>query len=193
MGRSLVAKNNNYNESGGSFARIEELHESESWHFLDYVPFHAVGDDILTYDSFLRNSPYLERFANQIGFIALTLVAEYPAVMILTEEDEFFKTHPDLKPEVNIRDLSFEQLNAIIHDVIVQDLSSVQILFPEQDTLLDIAGELQVALYNASGTFLHNIRLLAQRNGLFLMYHAEDDSIYLDETPDNHPGDKNLP
>lgn len=158
--------------------RMDVLIEADSWHVLDYIPFQPKGADYLEYERFLGTRDYVKGFADRICFIVLTLVAEYEAGMIcLTESEAFFEIHPELKPFENLRHLPYDQLDRIIRDVIVNELSSVQVFFPQQDVLISIDGALRVALYNASGEFLENTRLLGEANGLFLIHHAADGSV----------------
>lgn len=161
-------------------ARIETLSGADSWHVLDFIPFQPQGADFLEYERFLETGDYVKSFADRICFIALTLVAEYEAETIcLTESEAFFETHPELEPNVNLRRLLYERLAEIIQDVIVHELSSVQIFFAKHDVLLSIDGALRVTLYNASGDFLHTVNLLAGRNGLFVKHHASDGQVTL--------------
>ncbi|XCB30394.1 hypothetical protein RQN30_02985 [Arcanobacterium hippocoleae] len=109
-------------------SRMEVLIEADSWHVLDFIPFQPQGADFLKYERFLETSDYVKDFAERICFITLTLVSEYEAEAIcLTESEAFFEISPELKPFANLRHLLYEQLYAIIRDVIVHELSSVQI------------------------------------------------------------------
>lgn len=159
---------------------IEMLAAADSWHVLDFIPFQPQGADFLEYERFLETGDFVKSFADRICFIALTLAAEYEAETIcLTESEAFFQEHPDLKPFDNIRRLPYERLAEIIRDVIVHELSSVQILFAKHDVLISIDGALQVTLYNANSNFLHTVNLLAERNGLFVKHHDSDGKITL--------------
>lgn len=160
--------------------RIETLIEAESWHVLDFIPFQPQGADFLKYERFLETSDYVKDFADRICFIALTLVSEYQADAIcLTEGESFFEQHPTLKPFENLRQLPYEQLWTIIRDVIVSELSSIQIFFAKEDVLIGIDGALSVTLYNANEEFLHTVDQLAQRNGLYVKYRDSDGTITL--------------
>lgn len=160
--------------------RMDMLIEADSWHVLDFIPFQPKSTEFLAYERFLETSDYVKGFADQVCFIALTLVCEFEADTIcLTENEAFFEMHPELKPFENLRQLPYKQLWEIIHDVIVCELSSVQIFFAKHDVLVSIDGALQVTLYNASDDFLHAVNLLAQRNGLFLKHHGSDGNVTL--------------
>ncbi|WP_353061663.1 hypothetical protein [Arcanobacterium hippocoleae] len=108
-------------------SHIDQIQESSSWHVLDFIPFQPKNPDFLHYEQFLETGNYVQDFARRICFISLTLIAEYEAKLYLTENETFFKLHPDLKPLHNIRELPYQKLDEIIKEVIVNDLSSLQI------------------------------------------------------------------
>lgn len=160
--------------------RIEQLQDVQSWHVLDFIPFQPKSAEFLDFERFLETGQYVEDFSQRICFIALTLIVEREAeVLFLTESEAFFETHPELKPFRNLRQLSYKQLWKIIHDVIVNELSSVCIFFAKEDVLMNVDGALRVTLYNANSDFLHTVNLLAHRNGLFLKHHGSDGNVTL--------------
>ena len=150
---------------------INSLQESEDYYYIDYIPYTTYDSEYLELEEYFIKT-YLESFSKKISRIMLKLIYYYPCEIYLTEPSRrkipndfnfFFNT--------NIRKNTPDRLSYAIRQIILNDFSSINILFTEPIFLITIEGEFAVTIYNAPDKSVQLLNQLVQQEGLFLKKH----------------------
>jgi hypothetical protein len=111
---------------------------------------------------------YLDDYSNKICRIIMKVICYYDAEIYLTEfpiEKEGLN-FVGLEYQ-NLRTQSLEKLHEIISYVIKRDVSSVEIVFPKEKSLISVSGHFQVVVYGDKSEFLKLVKDLSNAEGLF--------------------------
>ena len=101
----------------------------------------------------------------------MKILGYYPAQIYLTEfpdqsDNNFMSLYPVGK---DIRNIPLTELDKIISYVIINDVSSVQILFGDAEkSLISINGGFSIDIYNISEKELKLFNILIEQENLFL-------------------------
>lgn len=146
---------------------VDILQESKEYYYFDYIPFEAISADYLELEEYFIQT-YLPEFAEKLSRILLKMMYLYPCKVYLTEPIQQTSEINKFPFSVDIREYAPKELADIIKKVIVDDFSSVQILFIEPQFLISINGEFSTAIYKPSHDIVVLLQKLCLQEGLFL-------------------------
>lgn len=146
---------------------IDSMQESDNYYYIDYIPYNIDDPQFLELEEFFEET-YLPEYAKKISRIALKMVYFYSCEIFLTKDTKNVSLKYDIPFDINIRISSPEKLTYIIEQVILEDFSSVQILFSTPLFLISISGGFSVIIYQPSDEAIQILQQLAIQEGLFL-------------------------
>ena len=127
---------------------------------------------------FLRH--LYQRFFKKIVRIIVKILGYYPAQIYLTEfPDKIDNNFKSLYPvEEDIRNKPLKELAKIISYVIINDVSSVEIILGENEkSLISVKGGFSIDIYNISEERLKLFNTLIEQENLFLRKEGEAGKI----------------
>lgn len=153
------------------FTLINQLQKSHSCYYIDFLPEKMDSSRYFEIEEFFLNT-YLKDFSEKIIRIIVKIIGYYPSQICLTEfSDKTCDTFKDLYPVgENIQNRSIKELSDIISYVIINDISSIQIILRDNNSnvLISINGGFSVDIYNASEELLKFLTILIEQENLFL-------------------------
>ena len=147
-------------------ARADEL-RTGPYYLMDIFP-EQVPEGSVRYfavERFLMKGKTLQRYAERVGIIVLKLLCYEDADIYLagTDHDAWFEPYED----VNLAEVTVEQLATIMKAVITRDCGSLLVLFAQSGALISIDGGFQTAVYGLDRHMGRRIALMAQAEGMF--------------------------
>lgn len=152
------------------FTLIEQLQETTDCYYIDFLPQTMNSSDYFEIEEFFYNT-YIEDFSKKIARIIIKLLGYYPAQICLTEfPNKCDNNVKSLYPVgEDIRNKPLTELNEIISYVIINDVSSIQILLGDTEkSLISVNGGFSIAIHNISGEKLKLFNTLIEQENLFL-------------------------
>lgn len=150
---------------------IDSLQESDDYYYIDYIPYNTKDSAYLQLEDYFVQT-YLHDYSQKIIRIMLKLIYYYQSEVYLTEPTKKTPADFDIPFDTNIRDNTPEKLADVINQVILQDFSSIQILFSNPLFLISICGEFSVTIYKPNNDTIQLLNQLVQQEGLFLKKHG---------------------
>lgn len=147
------------------FDKIENLQEQD-YYVIDIFHKNIDGHRFFELEKvYLKN--YINEFAKKICKIVMQIISKYEVEIYLTEfPDGTSDEYAELAYQ-NIADKKLSQLYEIVEYVILNNISSVQILIPEYNFLFSVDGEFQVIVYNVVDKHMEFIREIVEKEGLY--------------------------
>ena len=149
---------------------IDSLQESEDYYYIDYIPYTTDDSEYLELEEYFIKT-YLESFSQKISRIILKLIYCYQCEIYLTEPLGKIPEDFNFLFNTNIRRNTPDRLSYVIRQIILNDFSSIDILFTEFTFLITIEGEFAVTIYNVPDEVVQLLNQLVQQEGLFLKKH----------------------
>lgn len=148
-----------------SMSLIEKLQES-FYYCIDIFPKQVESERYFKIEEFCLGE-YLKDYAEKISQIVILLSGYYKMEIYLTEVCG--KKHAKLKELAgkNLAGLGYKKLRKIIKRVICEDISSVEILIPEEEFEISIGGGFNTAVYNIQGEAEELVKQLVESRQLF--------------------------
>jgi len=162
---------------------IESLHDDEEWYVIDYLPVTMVNPIYFDIEEYFMRT-YLKNFAKKISRIIIKLIGYYPVQICLTEfpkkrKDPLKKLYPI---EKNLWKMPFAELDKILTHVIINDISSVQIVFGNNPySLISVTGGFSVTAFRFKDEQLNILERLVKQEGLFLRHIRERGQRLIEE------------
>ena len=128
------------------FTLIDQLQETTDCYYIDFLPEKMNGSNYFEIEEFFYTT-YIKDFSKKIvnNFISLYPVGE------------------------DIRNIPLTELDKLISHVIINDVSSVQIIFGDAEkSLISINGGFSIDIYNISEKELKLFNILIEQENLFL-------------------------
>lgn len=151
------------------YETINKIQESDHYYYIDYIPYNTSDPKFLELEDYFEKT-YLNTFAKKIVTIILKMVYYYECEIFITEDFQKKPLKYEIPFDVNIRYESPDKIAYIIKQVIVDDFSSVQILFSTPAFLISISGGFSVAIYQPTEEVIRLLEQLVLQEGLFLKY-----------------------
>lgn len=152
------------------FTLIDQLQETTDCYYIDFLPKKMNGSNYFEIEEFFYNT-YIEDFSKKIVRIIVKILGYYPAQIYLTEfpdqsDNNFISLYPVGE---DIRNIPLTELDKLISHVIINDISSVQIIFGDAEkSLISINGGFSIDIYNISEKELKLFNILIEQENLFL-------------------------
>jgi len=152
------------------FTLIDQLQETTDCYYIDFLPEKMNGSNYFEIEEFFYTT-YIKDFSKKIVRIIVKILGYYPAQIYLTEfpdqsDNNFISLYPVGE---DIRNIPLTELDKLISHVIINDVSSVQIIFGDAEkSLISINGGFSIALTTKIGLsmrFFSYLMIGGQENG----------------------------
>lgn len=152
------------------FTLIDRLQETTDCYYIDFLPKKMNGSNYFEIEEFFYRT-YIKDFSKKIVRMVVKLLGYYPAQIYLTEfpdhSDSNFKSLYPVGEDIRNKPLT--ELDQIISHVIINDVSSVQILLGDAEKfLISINGGFSIDLYHIPEKELELLNTLIEQENLFL-------------------------
>lgn len=129
--------------------KVEQLQNSSNEYFIDYLPKTVTSKDYFEFEEYFMNT-FLQSFSEKVIRLVFKVMCYYEAELRLSELPcEYFGLLSNYDVGKNIRKLPLTEISSIINEVIVRDISSVQILLKADDYCnICISGGFSVNVYS---------------------------------------------
>lgn len=158
------------------FDKIEKLQQSSEYFYIDYLPEKCMGDRFYEFEEYYF-SHNLNCFCGKVSNIVITLLTYYDAAGVMTEfPDGYTGDYKKLYDEsVDIAKKDFEYISDLIHFVLTDEISSIQLLIGKgRDMLFSINNRNSIEIINANSEQIDLIHKIVTQEGLYLRKYKED-------------------
>lgn len=158
---------------------IDWLLDNTDCYYIDFLPETMISSDYFEIEEFFYDT-YIKDFSKKIVRIIVKILGYYPAQIYLTEfPDKIDNNFKSLYPvEEDIRNKPLKELAKIISYVIINDVSSVNIILGENEkSLISVKGGFSIDIYNISEERLKLFNTLIEQENLFLRKEGEAGKI----------------
>ncbi len=146
---------------------IEKLQQLEKYHYIDYIPFEVENKEYLELENFLEKT-FIKDFAKKVSNIILKLIYYLDCEIYLLNSENFRELDYDIPFDTNIRGRNVEELSYIIQQVVIRDVTSLQIYFNTANFLVSIDGGFLVSIYNLPFNLSMTLKKIIEQEGLVL-------------------------
>lgn len=145
---------------------IESLQEKE-YMIIDVFP-KQIQKEIYFEVEQIYLKKYLKDFAEKISRIIMQIMCYFDVEIYFTEFPEvLINDKYSSLIDTDLASLKLKKLNKIIHFVVCEGITSLQIVVPDCSFLISIYGEFQVVVYNVSGDNLDLIKKIVEKENLY--------------------------
>lgn len=148
---------------------IDNLQENGKCYCIDFLPKQMSSTRFFEIEDFFIGT-YLSEFSKKIVRIVVKLLGYYSTSICITEFPSDILDDIKIKYPIgkDISDRTIEEIAFIVSHVIIEDVSSVQILLKDTNSLISVNGGFSVNVYNPSIEQLQLITMLVEQENLFL-------------------------
>ena len=158
------------------FDKIEKLQQSSEYYYIDYLPEKCMGDRFYEFEEYFF-SHNLNSFCDKVSNVVITLLAYYDASGVMTEFPDGYtgKYRSLYEDSMDIAKDNFDQISDLIHFVLINEISSIQLLMgKDKDMLFSINNRNSIEVINATSDQLDLVQKLVMQEGLYLRKDIEE-------------------
>ena len=134
------------------FDKIEKLQQSSEYYYIDYLPEKCMGDRFYEFEEYYF-SHNLNSFCDKVSNVVITLLAYYDASGVMTEFPDGYtgKNRSLYEDSMDIAKENFDQISDLIHFVLTNEISSIQLLvWKDREMLFSINNRNSIEIINAN-------------------------------------------
>ena len=158
------------------FDKIEKLQQSNEYFYIDYLPEKCMGDRFYEFEEYYFSNN-LNSFCGKVSNIVITLLAYYDASGLMTEFPDGYtgKYRSLYEDSMDIAKENFDQISDLIHFVLTNEISSIQLLVgKDREMLFSINNRNSIEIINANLEQIDLIQKLVTQEGLYLRKYIEE-------------------
>lgn len=111
---------------------------------------------------------HLEEFSDKIFRIIMQCMCYFDLEIYFSEFSDGLKNHKYAPLfDTNLANLKLKKLKKIVHCVICDEVSSLEVVIPAYSFLLSISGQFQVSLHNLPDEHLDLVRQIVEKENLY--------------------------
>lgn len=160
------------------YTTIEKLQQSKKYHYIDYIPFEVENKEYLELENFFEKT-FISDFAKKINNIILKMIYYLECEIYLLHTENLEGLDYDIPFDTNIREKNVKELSYIIQQVVIRDVTSLQIYFKTKNFLISINGGFLVTIYNLPADLVLIVKKIIEQEGLVLKVKENDKVILL--------------